>query len=544
VQQESASRIWSLDCPYNPLKKDLNVMTENQKKRQIRLNPSTSSTGVEDEEKVSTSHFIDDSMKKELDGLRGALQELRRRQNQDTLQSSQRIRTIVDAMEEIAEVSADFEKMRSLFQSRTWKILNSLRLIKSHKNENLTLLSKSLEVKIAKSTQSLLTTSIAIAQTLNGNPPLSVSKRRMNDGEFGFVQISPIPWNCELFQRPQQMCLAASKLGLPTSYISAFTGDNQPDSQLAGYFLSETPVFIGTSNDLIAELKNNIISFYSTDLFSFQLLQLLRAAGNILVYEYVDAIDPKISEEALSLEFRHKYLIDPSTVDLVVTTARVLEAEMLQRFPRNQVLYLPNAVDTSLFDQEKTDQDIAVNLEEWLRSRDKSRKAVGYVGALAQWLDYEFIEELAEEHPNIDFVFVGPIYDEQTRSNIPYNRNIKYIGVIPYGQVPLAINNFDVCWIPFEGGEIARSTSPLKVFEYFASGKPVLTPKTMLECTSFKEVHQYEDLETWEQAFLSALNESESLDHISRLKELAAQNTWEIRISQLQNAVRGLTYEE
>jgi len=374
---------------------------------------------------------------------------------------------------------------------------------------------------------------LEVAEQANKNIPLTIPNRRLKPNEYGFIQTSPIPWNCDLFQRPQQMCLAASKMGIATTYISAFTQKGEPDSTFVGHFLSETPIYIGTSNDLIAELKNNIVSFYSTDLFPFPALQVLRAAGNVLVYEYVDTIDSRISEQAKMLELRHNYLIDPSTVDFVVTTARVLEAEMLERFPRSRVIYLPNAVNDKDFESDSLEQPHSPNLKNWIEKHDKSRKVLGYIGAIAQWLDFDFIYLVAKQHPEIDFVFIGPVYDENTKDKIAIAPNIEYIGLIPYEDVPAALNQFDICWIPFEDGEIANSTSPLKLFEYFAAGKPTLTPNSMLECSSFSEVLTYDSQDSFKQALESALEQSDSIEFSEHLKLIARENTWSNRVRTL-----------
>lgn len=453
------------------------------------------------------------------------------------LLNMQAVRRISDIKNTVALATNDLEKIKIIFGSKTWKLANRFRKIANRKNEDLISLSDSLEQNVTSAAQEMQSTLIETARQSNTGIPLSVPNRRLKPSEYGYIQISPIPWNCDLFQRPQQMCIAASKLGIPTSYISAFTQLGQPDSEITGQFLAETPIYVGDSNDLVAELKNNIISFYSTDLFPFSALQALRAAGNLVVYEYVDAIDSRISEQAQMLELRHKYLIDPITVDFVITTARVLETEMLERFPRDRVIYLPNAVNNEDFKVQKSESEFTPNLKDWITNRDKSRKVIGYVGAIAQWLDYEFVSNAAKQNPDIDFVFVGPIYDEFTRKRIATAPNIIYLGLIPYELVPAALKQFDVCWIPFEDGEIAKSTSPLKLFEYFAAGKPTLTPISMLECSSFSEVLTYNSQDSFKQALEFALSKSHSPEYAEHLKSVARENTWSNRIKTLFHAI-------
>jgi teichuronic acid biosynthesis glycosyltransferase TuaH len=443
------------------------------------------------------------------------------------------IRRVSEIQVDLSQTSDGFEKLRKFFGSRTWKLANLIRRGANKNNQDLIALANSLENDLSRSSRDIQSIFLETSREISTNIPLTVPNRRLKPNQRGFIQISPIPWNAELFQRPQQMCIAAANLGIPTTYITIFNDPGQPDQEITGHFLADPTIYIGTGNDLIAELNNNIISFYSTDLFPFPSIQALRAAGNIIVYEYIDAIDSKISEHPELLEMRHKYLVDPSTVDFVVTSARALESEMLERFPRSRVIYLPNAVNAIDFETASEESLLATNLIDWISHRDKKRKVVGYVGAIAQWLDFQLIEAIAQQNQDIDFVFFGPIYDSATKNRVPKLPNIKFLGMIPYSQVPIALKQFDVCWIPFEEGEISRTTSPLKLFEYFAAGKPILTPSAMLECKQFSEVFTYNSPDSFKQSFALAFQKSKSDEFIEKLRSIARNNTWTSRVNTL-----------
>ena len=61
---------------------------------------------------------------------------------------------------------------------------------------------------------------------------------------------------------------------------------------------------------------------------------------------------------------------------------------MVQRFPEEIVVYLPNGVEFERFNISKDE-----NLKpDELRNRNiGSRPVIGYFGALAKWIDYELI---------------------------------------------------------------------------------------------------------------------------------------------------------
>ncbi len=164
--------------------------------------------------------------------------------------------------------------------------------------------------------------------------------------------------------------------------------------------------------------------------------------------------------------------------DVVVTTAAKLEARLRAKTSK-PVHRIPNGVD-----------------DEWFRTRAEvcmrpadlasiSRPIVGYVGNIAGWLDYDLIVAVAQLMPDVSFIFIGPAEHEGRIQQLQRARNILWLGRKPYDDVPAYIKAFDVCSIPFRRGEIAETTNPVKVFEYFALGKAVVS-------TPLSELHEYE----------------------------------------------------
>jgi hypothetical protein len=88
---------------------------------------------------------------------------------------------------------------------------------------------------------------------------------------------------------------------------------------------------------------------------------------------------------------------------------------------------------------------------------------------------------------------------------------------------------FDACFIPFKPGDVARSTSPLKLYEYFALEKPVVVTADMNECTVYPVVFSGGDSGGLTTAIRQALNACNDQAYRERLRTLADQNSWDVR---------------
>lgn len=105
---------------------------------------------------------------------------------------------------------------------------------------------------------------------------------------------------------------------------------------------------------------------------------------------------------------------------------------------------------------------------------------IGYVGVLREWVDLEpvfrALKDLDEE---VKMVVVGKEgrFEENVNLARRYgvSNRVIFTGMIPYSLVPRYISAMDVCLIPFRVNAISQSALPLKLFEYMACKKPVIS---------------------------------------------------------------------
>lgn len=148
----------------------------------------------------------------------------------------------------------------------------------------------------------------------------------------------------------------------------------------------------------------------------------------------------------------------------------------LYEVPSDKSVLLPNGVDTDLFKNHNSD-----NIKNELQI-DNDCFIIGHVGVLREWLDFDALFKafkILSISFNMKLLIVGGGigYEDTVRLANKYNilKNVIFTGTVPYSQVPRYISCMDVGIIPFKLDEVSLNSLPLKLFEYMACEKPVIS---------------------------------------------------------------------
>ena len=164
--------------------------------------------------------------------------------------------------------------------------------------------------------------------------------------------------------------------------------------------------------------------------------------------------------------------------------------------------------------------------------QDVQHPTIGYSGAISWWVDLELVEAVARKRPDWSFVFVGPVKEG---IRLPRLANVRFVGQVPYEAVPSYLSVFDVCLIPFRQTRLIESVDPIKVYEYLATGKPIVsTPLPQVErFRPFVEIVEGPNLE---HAIEQALKDDSS-DRREARKGIAAENSWDRRFAEIMRII-------
>lgn len=189
----------------------------------------------------------------------------------------------------------------------------------------------------------------------------------------------------------------------------------------------------------------------------------------------------------------------------------------------NQIYMVKNGVDFDLFSQ--TNSTVPTS----------DKKVVGYLGSLDDRLDYGLLETCISNHPHYLFRFVGRINSPDV-SRLQGYGNVEILGPQPPSSLPGWVQSFDVCMIPFAKNEFTAGIYPLKINEYFAAGKPVVTT----HFSDLSDFHHLAEIAKHTEGFSYLLEKAIVQDDpmkARKRKAFARRNSWSHRATEMGMAV-------
>jgi len=164
---------------------------------------------------------------------------------------------------------------------------------------------------------------------------------------------------------------------------------------------------------------------------------------------------------------------------------------------------------------------------------------IGYYGAIADWFDLALVERAARERPAYTFVLVGGVFDVDV-SRLESLPNVRLLGQRPYDEMPQYLYHFDVAMIPFKVNPITDATDPVKLYEYLAGGKPVVSTALPEVASRPAPIHVARTSADFVPLLDEALQETDPALAEQR-RRFAAGETWQARYRQIDAALQSVS---
>lgn len=150
---------------------------------------------------------------------------------------------------------------------------------------------------------------------------------------------------------------------------------------------------------------------------------------------------------------------------------------------------------------------------------------IGYMGALASWIDWALLQDVIKKHPKYSFIFIGPLLG---RIDLPTGPNVFYLGRKAYSALPAYLHRMDLLLIPFRVSSMTRACNPVKLWEYLATGKPIVSTG-LPEVSAITGVYIGEDAAGFADRIREALPSSQDNQAAAQRIAIARKNSWNIR---------------
>lgn len=231
-----------------------------------------------------------------------------------------------------------------------------------------------------------------------------------------------------------------------------------------------------------------------------------------IVYEAIDLWDGELGVDWYDPACERAWIERADAL----TASSLLLRDQLAASSGRPVDLLPNAIDLASFRDHATTAPALT----------RGAPTIIFVGALwGAWVDLDLLSELARRLPEAALHLVGPSGDRV----LPRAANIHIHGPRPRNEIPGLLAAADVAVIPFAPGRLSEAVSPLKVFEYLAMGRPVVsTPLPDLDGMPGVRLAQTPD------AFACAVEEAAHAAFPSAaVEDFLQEHTWARRVDRL-----------
>jgi len=234
---------------------------------------------------------------------------------------------------------------------------------------------------------------------------------------------------------------------------------------------------------------------------------------------------------------KKNYQIIAQKSDLIFTVAESL-VEFFKSLGREKNTYwIPNGVDVEHFHLTQINTDPAL-------VEEIPHPIIGYIGTIQSRVDINLLEYLAQKNPDKSLVLIGPIWPEFLKKirrpaieiRLKKYKNVYFLGRKSYQESPKYIRQFDVAIIPHKLDEFIKYTHSLKLLEYLACGKPVVTtPASGAEKFSHL-IYIAQDYRDFNEKIQKALTENNP--ELVRLRlEAARENSWSLRFEKMMELI-------
>jgi glycosyltransferase involved in cell wall biosynthesis len=189
----------------------------------------------------------------------------------------------------------------------------------------------------------------------------------------------------------------------------------------------------------------------------------------------------------------------------------------------------PHGVDAAMFRQASDPNFPAAEA-----TRGLARPVIGFFGLIEAWIDLDLVTALAKARPQWTFLMIGRVAVKL--GEIKHLPNVVFAGPQPYESLAQWARSFDVAMIPYLRNQQVMNANPLKLREYLATGKPVVSVHTPEVERFAQHVRIAANAEEFLAQIEAALTDDTEAARVARMESIAGMS-WDARVEWILSVV-------
>jgi glycosyltransferase involved in cell wall biosynthesis len=195
----------------------------------------------------------------------------------------------------------------------------------------------------------------------------------------------------------------------------------------------------------------------------------------------------------------------------------------------------PHGVDIAHFEK-VFDPDLPVPED----AKNIKHPVIGFFGLIEKWIDLDLIKFIAVKRPDFSILLIGRVVQDIAMfANVP---NVHFLGARPFADLPRYAKLFDVAIIPYVLNDQVFNANPIKLREYLAMGKPVVSVRNP-EIEKFSDVVRIsDDYEGFLNNIIAALDENDPKS-VEKRRAAVKDSSWDQRFKAISKIVESKLQE-
>jgi glycosyltransferase involved in cell wall biosynthesis len=245
-----------------------------------------------------------------------------------------------------------------------------------------------------------------------------------------------------------------------------------------------------------------------------------RMMRSSLVYQRTDKFEEMPLVDYDSAMHDDECLKQEADLTVYVNTALYTQ----ERLQCRKAIFLDHGVDYDMFLAAEHNSRVPPDIEAI------PKPIAGYIGTVEDIkMDIKFLNALIDRLPDVSFVFVGKV--DSGFTCLKKKHNVWFLGHKSYEEVPLYGKRFDVSILPWRHSKWSEAANPVKLKEYLALGRPVVSTPAFSEIDEYRDVISVAESAEDFAACIQAAISKDSTYLAILMRERIRTATWDAKVA-------------